>query len=99
MAKLAAKLPELSKMAIEYAKPRIALFVKYAKVELVPPTPAEIPQIRSGIGKIISGAKSGAWRQTPVKEAWLNTLVTVEVLCWFFVGECIGKRHIVGYKV
>lgn len=74
-------------------------FLKYAKVELVPPSPADIPQIRAGIGKIISGARTGAWKQTPVREAWLNTLVTVEVICWFFVGECIGKRHIVGYKV
>ncbi|KAK5644196.1 hypothetical protein RI129_008041 [Pyrocoelia pectoralis] len=97
--KLAAKIPELTKMAIEFGKPRLALFMKYAKVELVPPTPGEIPQIRAGLGKIISGAKSGAWKQTSVKEAWLNTLVTVEVLCWFYVGECIGKCHIVGYKV
>ena len=65
----------------------------------MPPTPADIPQIRSGIAKLISGARTGKWKQTPVREAWLNTLVTVEVLCWFFVGECIGKRHIVGYDV
>ena len=99
MAKLVGKIPELGKLALEYGKPRFAVFMKYAKVELAPPTPAEIPEIRAGIGRILSGAKSGAWKQTSVKEAWLNTLVTVEVLCWFYVGECIGKRHIVGYNV
>lgn len=52
-----------------------------------------------GIGALVKGAKNGAWKKTPVREAWLNTLVTLEVLCWFFVGECIGKRHYVGYDV
>lgn len=53
----------------------------------------------SGLGKLISGAKSGAWKNTTVRDAWLNTLVTIEVLCWFYVGECIGKRSYVGYDV
>jgi F-type H+-transporting ATPase subunit g len=33
------------------------------------------------------------------QEATLNTLVFTEVLCWFFIGECIGKGSIVGYQV
>ncbi len=33
------------------------------------------------------------------QEAWINTLVTAEVVCWFFVGECIGKRSLIGYNV
>lgn len=33
------------------------------------------------------------------QDAWRNTLVTVEVLCWFFIGECIGKGTLVGYQV
>lgn len=53
----------------------------------------------AGFAKLIRGAKSGAWKNTTVREGWLNTLVTIEVLCWFFVGECIGKRHYVGYDV
>lgn len=82
-----------------YATPKFQTFLKYAKVELTPPTPGEIPEIRAGITRLISAAKTGRWKQVPVREAWLNTLVTVEVLCWFYVGECIGKRHIVGYDV
>lgn len=81
------------------AQPKFEVFLKYAKVELTPPSPADIPEIRARIGKLISAAKDGRWKQTTVKEAWLNTLVTVEVVCWFYVGECIGKRHIVGYDV
>ena len=34
-----------------------------------------------------------------LQEATLNTLVAVEVLCWFFVGECIGKGSLVAYQV
>ncbi|XP_067010080.1 ATP synthase subunit g, mitochondrial [Anabrus simplex] len=96
---LSVKGPMMAKNMMEAAKPRLETFVKYAKVELVPPTPGDIPAIRSGIGKLLSGARTGRWKNVTVKEAWLNTLVTVEVLCWFFVGECIGKRHLVGYNV
>ncbi|PSN50183.1 ATP synthase subunit g [Blattella germanica] len=93
------KAPLLTKGLVESATPKLNLFLKYAKVELTPPTPADIPQIRSGIQKLLTGFRTGKWKQTPVKEAWLNTLVTVEVICWFFVGECIGKRSLVGYQV
>ena len=34
-----------------------------------------------------------------LQEAWLNTLITAEIAFWFFVGECIGKGSVVGYKV
>lgn len=81
------------------AKPKLNVFMKYAKVELTPPTPGDFPAIKQSIGKIISGARTGAWKQVPVKTAVLNTLVTAEVLFWFYVGECIGKRHLVGYNV
>ncbi|XP_019869586.1 ATP synthase subunit g, mitochondrial [Aethina tumida] len=99
MAKLVSSAPALVSKLIAEAKPRLDVFVKYAKVELTPPSPADIPQIRAGIGRLISGAKNGTWKNMTVKEAWLNTLVAVEVGCWFYVGECIGKRHIVGYDV
>lgn len=85
--------------AITQAKPKLAIFMRYAKVELAPPKLSEIPEIRAGLGKLISSAKSGAWKQQTVRQATLNTLVGMEVLFWFFIGECIGKRHIVGYDV
>lgn len=89
----------LSAGTISAARPKFNVFLKYAKVELTPPTPGDIPAIRQGISRLISGARSGAWRNVSVREAWLNTLVTAEVFFWFYVGECIGKRHLVGYKV
>lgn len=93
------KIPLLAEMAMKEAKPRWELFLKYAKVELTPPTPSEIPAIAQGLSKLMGGFFKGRWTQVTTKEAWLNTMITVEVACWFFVGECIGKRHIVGYKV
>ena len=33
------------------------------------------------------------------QEATLNAAVTVELVTWFFIGECIGKGRIIGYKI
>ena len=90
---------QLCKSAVGASKPLLHKIQYYGKVELVPPKISDIPAIRDGITKLIHSAKTGGYRDVTVREAWLNTLVTVEVLCWFFVGECIGKRHIVGYNV
>ena len=73
--------------------------MKYAVVELTPPSPTELPAIKNGIVKLLSGAKTGAWKNLTVREAWLNTLVAAEICFWFYAGEVIGKRHLVGYKV
>lgn len=87
-----------AKQAAEYIKKNnLPKIIMYAKTELTPPTPAEIPRaIRDGIRLF---RNPGNWRNVTVREAWLNTLVTIEVVCWFFVGECIGKGNIVGYQV
>uniref|UniRef100_A0A224Y309 ATP synthase subunit g n=1 Tax=Panstrongylus lignarius TaxID=156445 RepID=A0A224Y309_9HEMI len=87
------------KKVIETVKPNLATFVKYAKVELVPPSPGEISGISNGIKNIITSAKTGKWKQLTVREAWLNLLVATEVTCWFYIGECIGKWNLIGYKI
>ncbi|XP_072947364.1 ATP synthase subunit g, mitochondrial [Epargyreus clarus] len=99
MAGATAKLPALIGSALAQARPKFNIFMKYARVEMAPPKLSEIPQIRAGIGKLLSSARSGAWKDQTVKQATLNVLVGAEVIFWFYVGECIGKRHIVGYKV
>merc|ERR1712055_464328 len=99
MAKLVAKIPVMLKGVMDYATPRLTTFSKYAVVELTPPSPAEIGGVASGIGNIVKSAQSGGWKKLTTKEAALNTLVAVEVVCWFYIGECIGKRAIVGYHV
>ncbi|XP_076749123.1 ATP synthase F(0) complex subunit g, mitochondrial [Xylocopa sonorina] len=84
---------------IAKSKPILEKSLYYAKVELVPPKISDIPAIRNGISNLIRSAKNKRYLQVSVREAWLNTLVSIEVLCWFFVGECIGKRHLIGYDV
>jgi F-type H+-transporting ATPase subunit g len=81
------------------AKPRFATFVRYAKVELIPPMPNEFGEVARGFGGLLRGIRTRSYRDMTVKEAWINTLVGVEVLCWFWVGECIGKGSLVGYNV
>ena len=82
-----------------YSKPRLATFWHYAKVELVPPTPAEIPTAIQSLKKIVNSAQTGSFKQLTVKEALLNGLLTTEVLMWFSAGEITGKNGIVGYDV
>ncbi|XP_008049033.1 ATP synthase subunit g, mitochondrial [Carlito syrichta] len=96
---LAEKAPGLVNAAVTYSKPRLATFWSYAKVELVPPTPAEIPRAIQSLKKIINSAQTGSFKQLTVKEAVLNGLVATEVWMWFYVGEIIGKRGIIGYNV
>jgi F-type H+-transporting ATPase subunit g len=83
----------------EYGKPRFATFLKYGKSELTPPSPTELPAAFAAAAKLVQSGVTMQWRNLTVKEAWLNTLVATEVVCWFFVGECIGKGSLVAYKV
>lgn len=93
------KLSGVYKTLSNQAKPKLQIFWKYAKVELTPPTPAEIPEILRGANRIVAGVFTGSWKKLTVKEAWVNILVTTEVGLWFYMGECIGKRHLIGYDV
>ncbi|XP_054421087.1 ATP synthase subunit g, mitochondrial-like [Pteronotus mesoamericanus] len=96
---LAEKAPVLVNAAVTYSKPRLATFWQYAKVELIPPTPAEIPTAIQRLKKIVNSAQTGSFEQLTVKEALLNGLVATEVWMWFYVGEIIGKHGIIGYNV
>lgn len=63
---------------VDTATPKFNLFLKYAKVELAPPTPADIPQIRSGIQKLLTGFRTGKWKETTVKVSIFISLDTLD---------------------
>ena len=52
---------------LEYAKPRFATFVKYGKIELTPPSPAEIPAAFAQASGIVKSAMTFKWTQLTVK--------------------------------
>lgn len=52
---------------VEASKPKLDIFLKYAKVELAPPTPSEIPAAIGGFRKLITAFGTGKWRHTPVR--------------------------------
>ena len=96
---LAEKAPVLVNAAVTYLKPWLATFWHYAKVELIPPTPAEIPTAIQSLKKTVNSVQTGSFQQLTVKEAVLNGLVATEVWMWFYVCEIIGKCGIIGYGV
>merc|ERR1712113_602677 len=82
-----------------YILPRWSTFLKYVKTELTPPSPGEIPQAIAQATRLVASATTMQFRHTTVREAAINTAVVIEVACWFFIGECIGKGGLIGYDV
>ncbi|KAI9585331.1 hypothetical protein GQX74_001178 [Glossina fuscipes] len=84
MAGVASKGSSMVNNLLAQLRPQMDVFWKYAKVELTPPSPGDIGAIRNGISKLIKGAQSGSYKNLTVREAWLNTLVTMEIILYCF---------------
>ncbi|CAM9101254.1 unnamed protein product [Lampetra fluviatilis] len=84
--------PQVVAAVVEYSRPRLSKFWSLAKVELTPPSPAEIPGAVAAFKAMVERGRSGA-------DALRNSLVGVEIAMWFYVGEVIGRRSLIGYNV
>ncbi|XP_055516510.1 ATP synthase subunit g, mitochondrial isoform X2 [Leucoraja erinacea] len=91
--------PVLASATVKYSRPRLATFWKYARVELSPPTPGEIPVAVESFKGLVASFKAGSYKQITVKDSMRNALVAAEVLMWFYIGEVIGRGSLIGYNV
>ena len=48
-------------------EPRLKEFLKYARVELAPPTAADLPAIQKGFSNLMTAAKTQKWQAVTVK--------------------------------
>ncbi|XP_014787869.1 ATP synthase subunit g, mitochondrial [Octopus bimaculoides] len=102
MAKVVAKIGGLVSKApglVKKAQPGFQSFIKYAKVELTPPTFSDMPKVSQGFVSVTNSIKTGKWKTLTVKEGFLNSVVALEIMCWFFIGEIIGKGSLIGYNI
>ncbi|EDO39978.1 predicted protein [Nematostella vectensis] len=81
------------------AQPMLGKFWTNARVELAPPMPSEWPAIQKSFMNLKDAALSGRFLNVTVKEGVANTLVAAEIAFWFYIGEIIGRRSLIGYNV
>merc|ERR1711973_92574 len=64
------------------------------KIELRPPTRADFPKAISELKAHRQNAINGRFMDLTIPDILANTAVAIEVLCWFFVGEIIGRGEL-----
>merc|ERR1711872_427692 len=72
--------------------PKVRTGLKYAKTEIMPPSPGEFAAYRAA-----NPSSMQAMQSWTVKEAIMKALVVVDVYFCFRIGEVLGRRSFVGY--
>ena len=78
----------------EFAKPKAITFWNYAKVEMKPPLPNEIPQIAQSLTNIAKSAQTGAWKKLTVKVSFYFSF-----LCWLTCQSADIMASLCGVRV
>uniref|UniRef100_A0AC34RF65 Uncharacterized protein n=1 Tax=Panagrolaimus sp. JU765 TaxID=591449 RepID=A0AC34RF65_9BILA len=78
---------------------RLDLLTKVAKRELAPPRTTDWPVIKKEFFTLVKAVETKQYKNLTVREFLVYTAVGLEVIFWFFVGEMIGRRYIIGYLV
>jgi len=90
----------LARKVMGNAKPRWALFKTYAKAELAPPlSPGELLGVTKAAGHLGTSIVKGRFLLNTTSSAATNVLIGAEIAMWFYVGEIIGRRSLIGYNV
>jgi len=80
-------------------KPKAQNFAKNASVEMAPPAPAEfMGELNILKNDILAGRSAARASNMTVNEIAAKGLVVAEVAFWFYIGEIIGRRSIIGYN-
>ncbi|KAI6192164.1 hypothetical protein M3Y97_00307200 [Aphelenchoides bicaudatus] len=78
---------------------RWGILKKVAERELAPPKTSDWPVIKKEFNQLLTSIQKKEYKNLSVREFLVYTAVTIEVICWFFVGEMIGRRSPTGYVV
>uniref|UniRef100_A0A7E4UN05 ATP synthase subunit g, mitochondrial n=1 Tax=Panagrellus redivivus TaxID=6233 RepID=A0A7E4UN05_PANRE len=78
---------------------RLDILTKVAKRELAPPKTTDWPLIKKEFNAVVKFIETKQYNNLSVREALVYAGVGLEIIFWFFIGEIIGRRYIVGYLV
>ncbi|CAH0600656.1 unnamed protein product [Chrysodeixis includens] len=78
---------------------RMRVLKGFYTLEMAPPNMQEMEKLRADLALAQEFIKTNCFKFITVRQAWLLFLVCLEIVLWFFLGETIGKFHIVGYAV
>ena len=89
----------LTRKVITNSIPHMNTIWNCVKVELRPPTYSEILDAKELATQAYLKIYTRQYLQNTVGQVLQTTLVAIEVTMWFFVGEILGRKNVIGYKV
>ncbi|ESO99892.1 hypothetical protein LOTGIDRAFT_230848 [Lottia gigantea] len=83
----------------KYTYIRIRRSWNVLKVEMAPPTLADMPEMAATAQKLLKSAFTYKFINLTFREMTINLIIVIDLILCFFLGEIIGKRSLVGYKL